>query len=173
MKNILAKYKGRVGGAALRRLLAAALGIFICTVSFCSVTYAWFVSNVENSGNRLESGRFELDVSVSDSATPMASVTVSKLDNGSFECVLPSAGIYTVTLTMKDSTVSRGFCCVKIGDVEHTTGVIGKSVNESHETDRFTFCLEVEASEKVIFKPYWGIPSSPTVENGGNLSLGE
>lgn len=151
-----------------RQLLAAMLGILICAVAFCSTTYAWFVSNVESGGNRLETGRFELDVSISDQ------VTVTKRADGSFECDFPAAGSYTVTLTMKASTVSRGFCCVKVGDTEYITDVIGKSADESRETDPFIFYLEVnEANTKVRFKPCWGIPSSYTVVNGGELSVGE
>ena len=151
-----------------RQLLAAMLGILICAVAFCSTTYAWFVSNVGSDGNRLESGRFELDVSISDQ------VTVTKRADGSFEFVLPAAGIYTVTLTMKASTVSRGFCRVKVGDTEYITDVIGKSADEIHETDSFVFRLKVDkANTKVTFKPCWGIPSSYTVVNGGELSAGE
>jgi len=151
-----------------RLMLTGILGIVVCIVCLCSATWAWFNTNVSAIDNRLGSGKFSLDVSVTDKATS-ASVLTYDGANGSKLCVLSSAGLYEVTLTMtEDTTVSKGFCVIAAKGARYSTSTIF-----NQDTKSITFMIDAkEANLALTFEPAWGSPADIAIRSGETFPLG-
>ena len=149
-----------------RLMLTSVLGILLCMTCLCSATWAWFNAGVEASGNKLSSGSFGLDVTVSDSAR--ASIAVVEQADGKTVCMLSGKGVYTVTLEMSDdTTVTRGFCSITANGKRYRTAMVKEG-----ESNPFTFTIDATLDNMtVIFAPAWGMPSSYDVSNDGTLTL--
>ena len=149
-----------------RLMLTSILGILVCIVCLCSCTWAWYNTNVSASENKLGSGVFALDVTVTDSsATPIE--TYDQINGGTL-CLISAPGTYTVTLKMTDnSTVEKGFCVISVGGVEYLTSSI-KKVAESP----FTFTIDATSAISITFSDAWGSPANPTIQNGDVFTVG-
>lgn len=149
-----------------RLMLTSILGILVCIVCLCSCTWAWYNTNVSASENKLGSGVFALDVSVTDSSD--AKIDTYKQANGSTICLISTPGTYTVTLKMTDnSTVEKGFCVITIAGVAYSTSSIKKAV-----TDPFTFTLDATSAISITFSDAWGSPADPTIRSGEVFTVG-
>ena len=149
----------------LQNIIISTVGILLCIVALCSMTYAWFTNSTANAGNTLVAGSFDLTVTVEDGeAQPL---TLTHLEDGSFAVTLPE-GTYRVTLTMTDdTTVSRGYCLLSANGATYATA--GISLDGNHP---FSFLLTVTEEISVTFKPAWGTPADHHVTANGTLVLG-
>ena len=149
-----------------RLMLTSILGILVCIVCLCSCTWAWYNTNVSASENKLGSGVFALDVTVTDSsATPIE--TYDQI-NGDTLCLISAPGTYTVTLEMtENSTVEKGFCVITVAGVSYSTATI-KKIAESP----FTFTIDATSAISITFSDAWGSPANPTIRNGDVFTVG-
>ena len=151
-----------------RLLLISVLSILVCIVCLCSATWAWFSAGTSSAGNTISSGKFALDVEVEDSTS--VAVDLTETDGGIFACTLGDADTtYTVTVQMSaDSTATKGFCTVKVGDDSYYTA----SINET--TASLTFYIKpTEANMTVTFVSVWGLPSATDlIEPNETLTIG-
>ena len=151
-----------------RLMLTSILGILVCIVCLCSCTWAWYNTNVSANENKLGSGRFALDISITDSIG--APIDTYKQTNGTL-CLITEPGIYTATLKMtEDSTVEKGFCVIKVAGVEYSTA----SIKRIAETP-FTFTIDATAAThgvSITFTDAWGSPANPTIRSGNVFTVG-
>ena len=80
-----------------RFLITSVLGILICITCLCSATWAWFSADTSSGSNTLSSGKFDLDISLTDPNG--APVPLFEQESGVFTCTLEGAVAYTVTRT--------------------------------------------------------------------------
>ena len=132
-------------------LLPSILGIFICTVCVCGMTWAWYTASVETPTQKLTSACYEVTV---ESVTGADGKEISPIENGSYS--LAQGNTYTVILTAS-GTVKEcgGYCLIQndAGDKTYTqTFKPGESI-----TVQFT-----PASEgNYTFSGVWGsLPAS-------------
>ena len=151
-------------------LLISVVSILMCVVALCSITYAWFTTNVSSGENVIESSRFSLDVTVSDgNGTP---ISITDNDDGTFTCNFERTGEYTVVLQMTaDTTASKGYCEFIIDSMEkkQTTSI---SKDAAIGVDPFTVTFEVTSENTaVVFVPKWGISATANIANGDKLTV--
>ena len=153
-----------------RLILFSFIGMFICLMCLCSVTWAWFVDSTESSSNTITSaGVFSLSVIAEDEGAD-GSIRVS-LDAAeqSFEAenVVLDAGKYTVTMTLPAES-SSGYLVISDGVDEYYSPTLIRS--ENNEEQKISFTLDVKAVTTLSFKAKWGIYSGdPSVEASGTL----
>ena len=137
----------------------------MCLIAFGSTTYAWFGTDTSSGGNILESGRFALDILVSD--TDGNPVTVEERGEGRYTCTFDTVGVYTVVLSMTDdSSATKGYCDVTFGtSVKLHTSLVSR--DPSLGVDPLTFTVEITTEGTVIgFVPKWGIPAHTQITDG-------
>lgn len=147
--------------AFFRLITLSLLWILFTITCLCSATVAWYSTNVSSQQSVVESGVFDIDVSVADPHGEK--LTVTKNVNGKSSCVFAEAGEYSVTVSVgESSTVESGFCLVKIGGESYATDLLSKETPSS-----FVVAIaEAEAGSTVVFTPNWGIPAMPDVVSG-------
>ena len=145
----------------MQNLVFSVIGALICIVALCSVTYAWFSSDVSSAQNVIESSRFALVVEVgNEEVTPDA--------DGTIRYTFAEPGQYAVRLTMtEDSTASKGYCEIGVNnDPRLRTSPISKDSSIGVEIFEFTLVIR-EANSVVTFEAKWGIAADADVLNGG------
>ena len=154
-----------------RAMITSVLGILVCIACLCSVTWAWFSTDISNDSNTVGSGNFGLIVTVTDVTDGgTADVPVSVLTDGASVCNLMGGKTYKVILKMtEDTTVTKGFCIIKSGAASLQSG----SINIAENTNPFEFTLTVGGTGErtVTFSPAWGYPAGAAVSHGGTLTI--
>ena len=146
-----------------RALLLSVGSILLCIVALCSITYAWFSADVSSGGNVLESGRFALEIQVTDADGN--DVPVTDLGNGTFSCALEKEKSYTVELKMtSDTTATKGFCDVVLNGTD-TRQSDPISADPSIGVDPLTFYITPEEDMTLSFVPKWGLPAQSQISN--------
>lgn len=135
-------------------LLPSVLGIFICTVCVCGMTWAWYTASVETPTQKLTSANYEVTV---ESVTGADGAKINPIENGSYS--LAQGNTYTVILTAS-GTVKEcgGYCLIQndAGDKTYTqTFKPGKSI-----TVQFT----PNTSGSYTFSGVWGSLPTGTAE---------
>ena len=135
-------------------LLPSILGIFICTVCVCGMTWAWYTASVETPTQKLTSACYEVTV---ESVTGADGKEISPIENGSYS--LAQGNTYTVILTAS-GTVKEcgGYCLIQndAGDKTYTqTFKPGESI-----TVQFTPASE----DNYTFSGVWGSLPTGTAE---------
>ena len=170
MKKIFAASDEKITEKAFSQgLIISFLGIFLCIIALCSVTYAWFTTDLSSGNNVIESSRFALDIEVKDENGE--TVLVKDNENGTFTCSLEAVGTYTVVIEMtEDSTASKGFCDVIVnGTDKKQTNTISR--DSEIGVNPFTFTVEATSiNTDLTFVPKWGLPAEPEISNGGAFS---
>ena len=150
-----------------RLMLISVLSILLCITCLCSATWAWFGADTSADGNTASSGKFALEVSVTNANDETVTLTENAV--GQTVYTFETAGIYTVCLKVtEDTTVTKGFCTIHIGsNTYYTDSIFAK-------TDAFTFTVDVRADVTTVnFSPAWGIPSATElVEANETLVIG-
>ena len=147
---------------AFSRLMSLSLLCILFSITcLCSTTWAWYNTSTASAGNSVESGVFDIDVSVVNAGGESLSVT--KNANGKSTCTFDTAGEYTVTVSVSDvATVASGFCLITIGEKVYATDLV---TTEAPASFKLTLS-DSEAGSNIIFAPNWGIPATPDVISG-------
>ena len=136
------------------------IGILICIACLCSATWALFSEDVVNSGNKIEAGVSELQIS-------MTEQNGEAVDTEGEITLAP--GDYTVTLTLENGNAS-GYCIVRKGVQEYLSPYIRHHSEDEPKTVSFTLRLASETT--LVIEQRWGIYSSEaSVEDGGVLII--
>lgn len=165
MKHIWNKKDEKITEKAfMRSLTVSVLGILLCLVLLCSMTYAWFSADAVSPVNTLTSGTFDIAVAVADGSG--AAVTLSEDADGVWRGTLAEVGTYTVTLTMTDNANVKGYCTVSAnGDEWQTASMVPSSAP-------FTFTVTTtEQNTELSFSPRWGLPASSAIVQDGSLTV--
>ncbi len=156
MKNIFDSKDEKITEKAfVQSVVISVVGILLCIVALCSVTFCWFTGETESNSNTLVSGTFDVEIKVEkgdtipeteaegEQADAAAAADSEKTEEteatievkadpnqqGVWVCELPGAGTYTVTLTLKDGSTVKGHCVVCVGNdatKKHTDAIIGE-----------------------------------------------
>ena len=171
MKNIFSYNDKKLTDKVFSQsLLVSILSILLCVVALCSITYAWFTTNVSSGENVIESSRFALDIKVIDKND--SPIDVIDNDDGTYRCTFESVGVYTVVLKMTDdTTASKGYCEITINSTDKKqTEPISKDTSVG--IDPFIFTIEITRENTVIvFEPKWGISASSDISNREQLEV--
>lgn len=97
-------------------LLPSILGIFICTVCVCGMTWAWYTASVETPTQKLTSACYEVTV---ESVTGADGKEISPIENGSYS--LAEGNTYTVKLTASGTVKECGGYCLIQNDAGDKT----------------------------------------------------
>ena len=156
--------------AFTQSMIISVVGILLCVIALCSVTWAWFGEDISSEPNTLEVGRFDLVLAVEDVAKEPVDVSVTS--DGSQLCTLGATGEYKVTLTVTpDSNVSKGFAMLSIGEESYKTEAIYQDRNRA-----FTFTVkanEVPANGiDICAYAVWGSPANANLAAGGTVTIG-
>ena len=158
-----------------RGLWASVISLLICLALLCSVTYAWFTSEVESGTNNLVSGSFSLSMKVTDShGNEIPLVADDGTRPSARTATLTESGIYTVTLTLDEKSNAKGYCIVncnrkypKLTDVivgEHTL-----NAGEHEKNTPLVFQVEVVVGIEPIpltLEPCYGPTAAPHIFMG-------
>ncbi len=154
--------------AFMQGLVMSVVGILICIVSLCSITYAWFSGTVSSGNNVLKSGSFDLTIEAVDSTTKVDLTETNGVWSGTFS----PGETYKVTLNVTDTSTVKGYCAITANDGQTyiNTEVMkyiadGESAGLSEGTAEnykksITFTLTVTKETTIKFSPRWGIPAN-------------
>lgn len=149
---------------SIYRILApSVIGIFICAVCLCGVSWAWFTANVSVEATTIKTASYTVRVTAKDSSDNEITPTTS---DGVTTITFSSAGAYTVTITpdTNSNTATSGYCTI---DFNNTT----------YYTDQLTsgsFSLTVNATENQMLTvtPQWGTYSGSGQTISNNSAIG-
>ncbi len=124
-------------------LMPSFLGIFICLVCVCGMTWAWYTASVETPTQKMTAAYYGVSVnSVTDGGT-----TVSETGGG---FILNAGTPYTVSLTADGNSRERGgYCLISCGDRKYYTQTF-----RSGESITVEFSPEVTGT--YTFTGIWG-----------------
>ena len=127
-----------------RLLVTSVVGILLCIVCLCSVTWAWFSADIKSPENKIETGKGLMTVTVTKETETFNVEEELTLD----------AGEYTVTLSLPANSGS-GYCVIVANGKEYLSPYIHK--DDAPKSIQFT--LKLNEQTKVTVKTHWGIYS--------------
>lgn len=163
-------------------LLISVLSILLCTVSLCSMTYAWFTTETASSSNTLTSGSFDVTIAVSKVEVGVAATGTDTIDpesntEGKYTYKL-QPGTYEISLTLTNESTVKGHCVVTIGNgaEQHTDAIIGDNTANVDEntpkTNPFTFKITVTKETTLVLEPRWGVVVNADIEYDEEIEVG-
>lgn len=164
MKNILNSKEEKITDKAFKQSITISIiGILLCMVALCSVTWAWFSTEISSSSSDIKSAYCDVTVSVMNEG--------SKLDpiDGKYSFAKDKA--YKIHITATGSA-ETAYCILKIdGELYYTAQI------PTHTAMNFTLQFDAEVTDVEIITR-WGISSVPAinqafVNNGQYLNCGE
>ena len=154
----------------LQGLIVSCVSILLCIVALCSMTFAWFNTNLSSTNNVIESATFDLDMLITDSEGNRIDLT--DYGNGRFGCWLEQGKTYTASFSIVEgSTASKGYCDIHAVNLNHyPTAPI--SNDETVGNDTFTIKIVAEDDVRVIFIAKWGMSALETIEFDSTVTVG-
>lgn len=134
-------------------LLPSLLGIGACVLCLVGTTWAWLTGSVVNTGNQVQSARFQVKTAVSSQAGPL-----TPEEDGTF--LLARDQVYTVALTA-GVDASTGYCKILVGEKEYRTARLAPG-------QTMTFTIDCTAAQtRLTVIAAWGTGSAAAT--GGDL----
>ena len=161
MKNILNSKEEKITDKAFKQSITISIiGILLCMVALCSVTWAWFSTEISSSSSDIKSAYCDVTVSVMNEG--------SKLDpiDGKYSFAKDKA--YKIHITATGSA-ETAYCILKIdGELYYTAQI------PTHTAMNFTLQFGAEVTEVEVITR-WGTSSVPAanrhfVNNGQYLN---
>ena len=148
-------------------LLPSFLGILLCMVCLCQMTWAWFSASQTNEIAPIRSAEYTIDVGVTDGA---GAVTVSD-----HRVTLGAGATYTVTLTAR-GTASTGFCILSYSEDDGSGNPVAKDLHTAQIAPgaSLSFTIETQADVLISFAPQWGTSvrkDHPDIISGSILTV--
>lgn len=145
MRSNQAKHKTAPKGSPIfRRAIVVMLTLALSIACYGVTVFAWFQSELLNTGNTITSGTYSLAVTVVEKDNTNTSVQET---NGSF--ALEAGKGYTVTITAEGTT--NGYCKISNGsDTWNTEAISGGKT--------FTLTIYPAKSANYAFTTVWGAP---------------
>ena len=148
---------------SIYRILApSVIGIFICAVCLCGVSWAWFTANVSVEATTIKTASYTVNVTAKDSSD--SEITPTTRD-GVTTVTFSSAGAYTVTITPDTSsnTATSGYCTIGLNDTTYYTAQL--------TSGSLSFTVNATANQTLTVTPQWGTysGSGQTISSGGSI----
>ncbi len=157
-------------------LLISVLGILLCMIALCSMTFAWFTGETKSENNILQSGSFDVEASVIrvENGVPVGDkITVTREANGVMHCTLEKIGTYEVTLAMSPNATVKGFCGISVNGGEK---MLTASISDDPEVGVNPLRFTIETTEEdttLVITSQWGYPASPTITQDFKITLND
>lgn len=153
MRSNQAKHKTAPKGSQIfRRAIVVMLTLALSIACYGVTVFAWFQSELLNTGNTITSGTYSLIVSVDEKDT------ANKVPESDGSFALEAGRGYTVTITAEGTT--KGYCKIFNGtDTWNTEAISGGKT--------FTLTIYPAESANYAFTTVWGAP-----QGYGNLTSG-
>lgn len=136
-------------------LAPSVIGIFICAVCLCGVSWAWFTASTSTGTTQIQSSSYKLSYQIGEDTT---ATELTEADN----TYTLTADKTLITLKATGTAGATGYCGIKIGDETYYTEQI--FVNN---TSDFTFTVNAAAGTEITLTPKWGTYShDATLHNG-------
>lgn len=135
------------------RIALAVMTISMCSVLFCTATYAHFTSNqtsavmpiqAATSSFRVSNGQKRIGISGSDNVV-------------TYTCPLSPDDMHEFTLEQV-GTASLGYCAIEVDGVVYRTEAI--EGNENSRSSGFTIRIQAAKGTRIAFAASWGDPAS-------------
>ena len=155
----------------MRSLATSVFAILVCIACLCSSTFAWFNVSQDSQSNTIAAGSFDYTVEVQiagEGGTVVLTPTEIDDEHGTYYYTL-AAGTYDIILDLNNDSTAKGYCIIKIGEVEKQTDVIIGDNTANREdyniNDPFSFTLVIEEDDTVVeFRQHWEISASSSIE---------
>lgn len=139
------------------------IGILLCMAALCSVTWAWFSTEISSSPNDIKSAYCDVTVSVVNENSALDPI------DGKYNFLKDKA--YKIQITATGSA-ETAYCILKIDDVDYYTAQIPTQTIDNYIV--FTLQFEAEVTEVEVITR-WGTSSVPAanrhfVNNGQYLN---
>lgn len=159
MRSNQAKHKTAPKGSPIfRRAIVVMLTLALSIACYGVTVFAWFQSELLNTGNTITSGTYSLAVTVVEKDTN----TGVQENDGSF--ALTAGNGYTVTITAVGTT--NGYCKISNGtDTWNTEAISGG--------EDFILTIYPAVNASYIFKTVWGAPQNDEKLIPDNYQIGE
>ena len=144
--------------ALTRSIFSSVLSILVCMTCLIGLTWAWFTAAEQGASNTLEAGEFKMEITVTGDG-------VTEGEDG-----YSIIGAATVTLE-RTGCGKAGFCLVSIrGTSDSYSSFATKCISAGED---FSFTVNNDGGwMQIQLTPVWGVPSTVSILNGGNLSIG-
>jgi hypothetical protein len=150
-------------------IISSILGIFLCSVVLCSVTWAWFTVSTTSSSNSIRAANCNVSVEIK-SCDNSSSLVVSNTE--SLQDIEHSFDEGTYEIKMKATgTASSGYCIIYINDYpDHPFYTQQIATNEN---EGISFRLELTEATVISIVTCWGISTQTdrTFEDGKVYSV--
>lgn len=134
-------------------LAPSVIGIFICAVCLCGVSWAWFTASTSTGTTAIQSSSYMLSYQVGEDTT---ATELTEADN----TYTLTADTTLITLKATGTAGATGYCSVKVGNDTYYTEQI-------FANDTFTFTVDASAGTQITLTPKWGTYShDDTLHNG-------
>ena len=158
-------------------LAPSVLGICICAICLCGVSWAWFTVVINSSTAAIQSATFEIE-NVQITAGSETTITLSPNENGKYTSVQLVAGEYTLSFKKSaGSTSSKGYFCISVIKAGESAGT---SYYTSDDIGNETYMVIIHSAESitVTIEPIWGdssqrISGGTTIGNNGEITVGD
>ena len=160
MRSNQAKHKTAPKGSPIfRRAIVVMLTLALSIACYGVTVFAWFQSELLNTGNTIKSGTYSLAVTVVEKDNTNTSV---QEPNGSF--ALTAGKGYTVTITAEGTT--KGYCKIFNGtDTWNTEAISGGKT--------FTLTIYPTVDVNYMFTEVWGAPQNDENLIPDNYQIGK
>ena len=167
MKNIFSAHDEKMTDKSFSRMMVVSIvGIFLTLVSLCSVTWAWFKTDISLSNNTLRTATSNLELTVTSGGTPVTPTDTNP--EGRPVYVFEKDTPYTVTLQLGDADTAHAYCAVVVDDFPYYSKLLYASSN----VHVLYFTLQFSSTQSGIeILPCWGIPNAELLFENGHVYL--
>lgn len=149
--------------AFTQSIAVSVISILVCVVALCSVTWAWFSSEISSSSSDIKSAYCDVNVTVVSEDSKLESI------GGKYSFLKDKAYKIQISAT---GTAETAYCILKIDDVDYYTAQIPTQTIDNYIV--FTLQFEAEVTEVEVITR-WGTSSVPAanrhfVNNGQYLN---
>lgn len=150
----------------IQSIVTSVLGILLCMVALCSVTWAWYTVNTGATSN-ITAANCYVSIEIKKGDTLIEQNLESAQD---VECNFAAGEEYIINLKAT-GTASLAYCIIYIGDVSPLQPYYTEQIAVGGEG--IAFKMKADTSLNIKIRARWGISSqaSPTFENNGAYSI--
>ncbi len=152
------KAKEKRQNGLMRIIAPSVMGICICAVCLCNVSWAWLTASTSIETTEIKSSFYKLFYQIGSDAAELA-----QTDN----TYTLTSDTTVITLKAAGTAGATGYCIIRVGNETYYTEQI--FVNDTSE---FTFTVNAAAGTKIKLNPKWGNYSgTATIQNGDVIAV--
>ena len=161
----------------LHILAPSVIGICICTLCLCGVSWAWFTASSSVGTEKIQSATFRLENA---SITPYEgqSTGLTPDETGKYTAKDLAPNTYTLSLNAAndDRSSAKGYCCITVFKNGETTGTAYYTADIGKSTYTVTVSNETDGTITVKVEPIWGdveerIPGVTLLKDGDTIKV--